>query len=559
MALQFDGNGVVNFPSISFTGDFSITGTFTYIDAVQVFLGNATATSDFLACFNGGSLRGRIGGSDTGRIDGLVAGQAYTFTYSRSGNLVTLSVSGFTDSTGINTNTFTLGSSGSYNNGSLDYGGLLSGNWVFTGASSVVQRTYNFEQPVGSMTLPDETNSQNGTLSGFTTGGFTEPAGAGITITSPSAFTARQRDSSGNATFTITGTCDDSVTAVEVSTNNSTWSTLDSSPTTTYSGTVVVNGQQTVYVRAANNVTDTANVANITSAACIVAWGQSNVAGRGVNNQSYTIPPNGITPIMYRSGSFSQMQDPTGVDGSQAGSLWPLIAQRYINDGIPVCIANVGEGGTAISQWSTVGTLYNRIVTFASSTGGLEESISIIGETDSASTTREDFKTRYLNTTTGLNTSYNVDTHAVRFPVGDNTPSNTRAQIRQAYDELIAENAFIVDGGDLSTIDIDTGVGEDGLHLRTDSHFSEASAIIISRLFNEISSLTISVGAPDGTYRTVLVNDSNNVVYSDNATYSGGSTTLTGLTVAPATNLEGYVVDNENPHENGAVIVGTTE
>ena len=55
------------------------------------------------------------------------------------------------------------------------------------------------------------------------------------------------------------------------------------------------------------------------------------------------------------------------------------------------------------------------------------------------------------------------------------------------------------------------------------------------------------------------MNDSNTVVYSDNATYSGGSTTLTGLTVAPATNLEGYVVDNENPHENGAVIVGTTE
>jgi hypothetical protein len=454
-------------------------------------------------------------------------------------------------------NTFTLGTFFTYNNGALKYGGRLSGNWVIEDGGTVI-RTYNFEQPEGSTTLPDETNSQDGTLSGFTTGGFTAPAGAGIAITSPAEFTAKQRDGSGNATFTITGTCENTVTAVEVSTDNTNWTTLDAAPTTTYSGTVVINGQKTVYVRAANNVTDTASVQGITAAACIAAWGQSNVAGRGVNNQTYTPPVSGLLPIMYRSGSFSQMADPTGVDGSEAGSLWPLVVQRYLDDGIPVCIANVGEGGTSIAQWNTIGTLYNRIVSFASATGGLELAVSIIGETDSAGTTKADFKADYLATATAINTNYSCDIYAAKFPVGASTPNVTRTEIREAYDELIAENAFILSGGDLSVIDIDTGTGQDGIHLKTDQHLSEGAAIIEAALFNEISSITLNIGVPDGTYRTFLVDDAGNVVYNNTAVYSGGSTTLSGLTVAPATNLEGFAIDNESPHVNGAVISGVT-
>lgn len=483
MALQGDGNGIVTFPTVALSGDFSITGAFTYVNATQIIIGNATAGSDFIACFSGGYVNARIGSGTTPNITGLIAGQAYSFTLSRAGTLVTFSINGIGSVNSSVSATFTLGTFFAYNNGALKYGGRLSGNWVIEDGGTVI-RTYNFEQPEGSTTLPDETNRQDGTLSGFTTGGFTAPAGAGITITSPAEFTAKQRDGSGNATFTITGTCGNTVTAVEVSTDNTNWVTLDAAPTTTYSGTVVINGQKTVYVRAANDVADTANVQGITAAACIAAWGQSNVAGRGVNNQTYTPPVSGLLPIMYRSGSFSQMADPTGVDGFEAGSLWPLIAQRYIDDGIPVCIANVGEGGTSIAQWNTIGTLYNRIVSFASATGGIDIAVSIIGETDSAGTTKAGFKADYLATASALNASYGCDIYAVKFPIGASTPNITRTGIREAYDELIAENSYIKFGGDLSVIDIDTGVGQDGLHLKTDQHLSEGAAIISAELFS---------------------------------------------------------------------------
>jgi hypothetical protein len=557
MALQGDGSGIVTFPTITLTGDFSVSGTFTYVDATQVMIGNSASGSDFIACFSGGSVRCRIGGGDTGRIDGLSPGQAYSFTYSRVGNAITFSVVGFADFNGFNTADFNLGSFLAYNGGALKYSGRLSGVWEIEEAGVLV-RSYDMEQAEGSTTLPDSENNQDGTLSGFTTGGFTAPAGAGITITSPAEFTGRKADVNGDATFTITGNCDASVTAVEVSTDNITWATLDASPTTTYSGTVTVNGQKTVYVRAANDVADTASVDGITAGVVIAAWGQSNCAGRGFNNQSYVVGA-GPTPVMYRSGAFSAMQDPTGVDSIAAGSLWPLIAQRYIDDGIPVIIANVGEGGTSISQWNTIGTLYNRIVSFASAVGGLDLAISIIGETDSAGTTKADFKSDYLATATAISTNYGCDVHAVKFPVGDSTPNVTRTEIREAYDELIAENAFIKFGGDLSVVDIDTGIGEDGLHLKTDQHLSEGAAIIEAALFNEISTLNLSIsGIPDGTYKTYLLDQSDNVVYNDNLLFSGGSASVTGLVVAAGTALEGYAIDNESPHVNGAVITGVT-
>lgn len=73
------------------------------------------------------------------------------------------------------------------------------------------------------------------------------------------------------------------------------------------------------------------------------------------------------------------------------------------------------------------------------------------------------------------------------------------------------------------------------------------------------STLNISVsGIPDGTYKTYLIDQSDSIVYNANATYAGGSVTLSGLAVPAGTALEGYVIDNESPHANGAVITGVT-
>lgn len=486
MALQFDGNGIVTIPSITLSGAFTVTGTFTYqSSSTQILFGSSSNTTNFLATFTNGSIYGRINTTNTSSVSGLVNGQRYDFILTRDASnntvleVVGVGVSGSRPLSG----NFVIDNFGSYNNGALKYTGLLSDNFVFSDGGTPV-RDYDFEQPELSTTVPDSKNSQDGTLVGFTSGGFTAPAGAGITITSPSPFSGTRADISGNGVFTISGTCQDTVSAVEVSTDGSNWSVLDASPTTLYSGTVTVNGQKTVYVRAANDVADTASVDGITAGFCILPWGQSNCAGRGVNPQTFTVPQGAPTPIMFKGGVFTAMADPTGVDGLAAGSLWPLIVQDYINRGIPVIVGNVGEGGSSIQQWNTSGSLYNRISTFATSCGGIDLAISIIGETDSGGTTKTDFKTRYLSTAGKINTDYGCDVYAVKFPIGQATPSGTQSEIREAYDELIAENSYIKFGGDLSVIDIDTGVGEDSLHLKTDQHLSEGAAIISSELFS---------------------------------------------------------------------------
>lgn len=72
------------------------------------------------------------------------------------------------------------------------------------------------------------------------------------------------------------------------------------------------------------------------------------------------------------------------------------------------------------------------------------------------------------------------------------------------------------------------------------------------------SSVTFNIGAPDGTYKVYLLDQSDNVVYNGNAAFSGGASTIGGLAVASGTALEGYTIDNESPHVNGAVITGVT-
>lgn len=84
-----------------------------------------------------------------------------------------------------------------------------------------------------------------------------------------------------------------------------------------------------------------------------------------------------------------------------------------------------------------------------------------------------------------------------------------------------------------------------------------ANSNLVSTL-PEVSNLNLSIGAPDGTYKVYLLDQSDNVAYNGNVSFSGGATTIYDLTQAAGTALEGYTIDNESPHVNGAVITGVT-
>lgn len=333
-------------------------------------------------------------------------------------------------------------------------------------------------------------------------------APTGVTINSLSDYSAKPRDANGDATFTVSGGCPDGTSAIEYSFDEITWLTLDASPSGgAYSGTVVVNGQTDIFVRSADDNALTASVVGITSAMPIVLWGQSNCDGRGINNQA--VASGSIVPLMYKSGAVTQMADPTGITVDSAGSLWPLVVKYFIDQGIPVVMANVAQGGKTVAEFEPSTSLYSRISDFAANFGSPELAISVIGEADSGGTTKADFKTRYLNIAQTMNTDYGTETYAVKFPVGTATNTTTQTEIREAYDELIDENAFIKFGGDLSVIDIDSGIGHDSLHLKTDSHLSEGDVIIRSALAGIVPDVTKPVITLLGTPSVVITNGSN--------------------------------------------------
>jgi hypothetical protein len=80
--------------------------------------------------------------------------------------------------------------------------------------------------------------------------------------------------------------------------------------------------------------------------------------------------------------------------------------------------------------------------------------------------------------------------------------------------------------------------------LPSGNSYSLTSLAEISRNVVTSSSLTLNIGAPDGTYHLYLTQgNQGNVtkVYDGSATFSGGSTTITGLAVAAGVLLRGFV------------------
>lgn len=336
----------------------------------------------------------------------------------------------------------------------------------------------------------------------------TAGASASITINNPTQDTkAKKRDGSNQATFTVDGVFDDgggtATTAVEYRLDTGSWLTLDASPGVgTFSGNVTVTNQQTVEVRLNNQTSITDSIDKVTAGVVIIPWGQSNQAGRGLVNQSVTVGGGNPTPLMYRTGTISDLTDPTGTDGSEAGSVWPRIAQQYSDAGIPVIIANVAVGATLLSQWQPLGTNYNKIVTAATALGGISFTSSVIGEQDQfAGTAEATVETEMEAIVDALFASYGCTTYISDHPNGDGL-SGDSTNVRNAYDSVIANNAHAKDGGDLATIDIDiaTAGGNDGIHLKQTADLTTAGNLMYTAFNAAVKlaeiTLTSSTGSP---------------------------------------------------------------
>ena len=185
MALVFDGTGIVTGFSFVADGDFSITLPDFVQGAVpasgtSIILGRQTSTTTFIAFVNGfGALRARINGVNIDVVmpSAVVEGQVVRISLVRVGTTITLTEGVLGLSSSITSSAqVVFDRYGRYGeNETAPLFGTMPNVATFVGdAGGTI--THDFEQVSGSTILVDTTSANNGTLSGFTTGGFTGAA-----------------------------------------------------------------------------------------------------------------------------------------------------------------------------------------------------------------------------------------------------------------------------------------------------------------------------------------------------------------------------------------------
>jgi hypothetical protein len=559
MALQFNGALQVDIPRVTLNGDFSISGVFEWTDpaSTNIMLGDSVTTvSNFIGSSNSDRMQFKLGATTVNVVSSYVIGQLYSFTATRTGSTLSCTVDGVTE-TGSSPNQVTFDVFGQGGSGSR-CSAILDGNWVISG-DGISTRTYDFNQNPGDTVLPDTTSSEDGVITGDQTGGGFVGGGDVISITSIDDYECRQRDANNQAIFTIAGTTSSQAATVEYSLDGGSWLILDASPSpTAFTGNVIITGQQDIVVRYSDSITTTDSKVKVSAAACVPITWQSNAQGKGINNQVYSV--GAIQPIMYKDSSFQAITDPTGQEPDSEGSMWPRVAKRFADVGIVLCVRNIAVGGTKIVDWQKGSGLYVGVTDFFNVVGGFEFTVSVGGENDAGAgtsiATMESLLTQFC---TDLNTDFGSTHYLTYFPVGNGLPaSSTNIQnIRTSFDNVISDNSFIRSGGDLITIDIDTGpVGNDGIHLRQDSDLEVGGDIVFTALHG--SQLTfITTGVPDGNYDAVMWDDSRTIVF--NGVLSVSSDTFSLLVNADIGGvIRGDAYDPVGADDDGFRILGIT-
>lgn len=294
------------------------------------------------------------------------------------------------------------------------------------------------------------------------------PSGT-ITLVNPKAYQTKQRNSSNQGTFLVSGTYTGTPTTIEYRFNGGTWATLIASPTGgTFSTNVTLTGpaQGTFEVRFGNANTITASVAYVTVCDVFACLVDSICEGRATNLQSYS--GTAFKATAYDTiGGWKEGTDPLPSNNT-LGSYWPHFAQRYMaRTGMPVCILNLGVGGTAIR--TNTASRYTAIIN-ASGVGGLAAVLSNGGANDLSFAL--DQATNLANINSYANSwasAYGgVKTHwAILGKVLSPGNATTHAAFQKAQLESIASNSNSL----LSAILYD--IDNDSIHYKTDASHQE--------------------------------------------------------------------------------------
>jgi hypothetical protein len=303
-----------------------------------------------------------------------------------------------------------------------------------------------------------------------------------VELTAPVPYQVAQRSGS-TGSIAITGTIRPAGTYdVDARFNGGAWAI-----TGTLSGQA--QGQGMLEVRLVDQPTFITEVANVGIGDVFICAGQSNMSGRGTNNQVYG-------HATLKAGLFSnayawrELSDPYDMATSQtdtvssdsspaaAGSFIPLLATEIMADqGVPVAFVPAAKGGVSITSWLPGGdhqdrtTLYGSMVYRALQTGA-KAVLWWQGETDAIDGMAQATYNGHLDTIAdAIDADLGVPLMACKLQNSSAiTDSPNEAAINAAIAEAWADNANVLEGPDLSDIGSD-----DAYHLQTDAKLLTAA------------------------------------------------------------------------------------
>ena len=197
-----------------------------------------------------------------------------------------------------------------------------------------------------------------------------QPANSAISLdaTAYPEYKVFQRDNAGNYPLELRGSIAGPCNAVEASFAGRPFVTIDSAPTTTFTGSLLAStGQGMITVRCTNNRVLGSSVRNIGIGDVYVVAGQSNAEGHGIHAQSYsTIAGNSaIKPTVFTEADHWKLDNDQTDIHSTGGSVWPIVGGYVVaHTAAPVAFITTASGGSKLvspNEWQPNGAVCQHI------------------------------------------------------------------------------------------------------------------------------------------------------------------------------------------------------